>query len=56
MDGHAARQELQVAVLEHPRGDWRVRLLLDVGGGLRTEAQALAHHRRSLQLRLADRA
>ncbi|MCO5112371.1 MAG: aminodeoxychorismate synthase component I, partial [Burkholderiaceae bacterium] len=55
-DAHAARQELQVAVLEHLRGDWRVRLLLDVGGGLRTEAQALAPSAAPVRLRLADRA
>ncbi|WP_226447853.1 chorismate-binding protein [Acidovorax radicis] len=52
---HAARQELQIAVLRHMNGAWRVRLLLAADGGVRAEAHALQPTPEPVRLQLADR-
>ncbi|MFT4241548.1 MAG: aminodeoxychorismate synthase component I [Acidovorax sp.] len=54
-NAHAVRQELQIAVLQHLSGDWRVRLLLAADGGARTEALALQPTAGPVRLRLADK-
>ena len=51
---HAVRQELQIAVLQHMNGAWRVRLLLAADGSSRTEAFALQPTAEPVRLRLAD--
>ena len=51
---HAARQELQIAVLQHMHGAWRVRLLLAADGSSRAEAFALHPTDEPVRLRLAD--
>ena len=53
---HAVRQELQIAVLQHMHGAWRVRLLLAADGSSRTEAFALQPTAEPVRLRLADKA
>ena len=51
---HAARQELQIAVLQHIHGAWRVRLLLAADGSSRAETFALHPTDEPVRLRLAD--
>jgi para-aminobenzoate synthetase/4-amino-4-deoxychorismate lyase len=54
-NAHAARQELQIAALQHRDGAWRVRLLLAADGRLRAEAFALAATPEPVRLQLAPR-
>ena len=51
---HAARQELQIAVLQHIHGAWRVRLLLAADGSSRAETFALHPTDEPVRLRLAN--
>lgn len=55
-NAHAVRQELQIAALQHLRGDWRVRLLLAPDGSARFEAFALHPTAVPVVLQLAPRA
>ena len=52
-NAHAVRQELQIAALQHLRGDWRVRLLLAPDGSARYEAFALQATPEPVVLQLA---
>ena len=54
-NAHAVRQELQIAVLQHMRGDWRVRLLLAADGTSRYESVALHPTGEPVVLQLAPR-
>ena len=53
-NARAARQELQIAVLQHLQGAWGVRLLLAADGASRAEAFALQPPTEPVRLRLAD--
>ena len=52
-NAHAVRQELQIAALQHLRGDWRVRLLLAPDGSARFEAFVLQPTTEPVALQLA---
>ena len=55
-NAHAVRQELQIAVLQHMHGSWRVRLLLAADGSARAEVFPLQPTPEPVRLRLANRA
>ena len=55
VENGAAAQALADLTTRHPRGAWRVRLLLDVSGQARAEAFALPESPAQVKLQLADR-
>ncbi|KWT83828.1 MULTISPECIES: aminodeoxychorismate synthase component I [unclassified Variovorax] len=52
----AAAQRLEALRQAHPRGHWRVRLLLDHGGRVQVQADAQSAAPQRVRLQLADRA